>query len=80
MMVVPVKQEVTLTFGAPTILFQQDLSIGRTERIYSLASYDITPDGQRFVMVDGRGSAPPPTQLNLVSNWFEELKRLAPTN
>ena len=42
-------------------------------------NYDISPDGERFVMVQipastGRG------QLEIVFNWFEELERLVPTN
>ena len=39
-------------------------------------SYDVAPDGQRFAMA--LGSAP--DQINVVLNWFEELKRLAPTD
>ncbi len=39
--------------------------------------YDISPDGQRFLMIKAvEGVA----QLNVVLNWFEELKRLVPTN
>ena len=44
-------------------------------------NYDVTPDGQQFLMIDarntGEGSLGP--QINVVLNWFEELKRLAPT-
>jgi hypothetical protein len=48
--------------------------------------YDITPDGKQFVVVlDASTSAtaggtrrPPPTQINVVLNWSEELKRLVP--
>jgi serine/threonine-protein kinase len=43
-------------------------------------SYDVTPDGQRFLMIRPseveNGMAP---ELVLVKNWFEELKRLAPS-
>jgi len=38
--------------------------------------YDISPDGQRFVMVKEEGRE---TQIHVVLNWFEELKRLVPT-
>jgi eukaryotic-like serine/threonine-protein kinase len=45
-------------------------------------SYDVSPDGQRFLMIKRRDSsdqtAAPPT-LIVVQNWFEELKRLVPT-
>ncbi|MBI4480546.1 MAG: PD40 domain-containing protein, partial [Acidobacteria bacterium] len=41
--------------------------------------YDVSPDGQRFLMlkpVDSPASAS--TQINVVLNWFEELKRRVP--
>ena len=44
-------------------------------------AYDLTPDGERFVMLksvdgeDGSGSG----ELILVLNWFEELKARVPT-
>jgi serine/threonine-protein kinase len=44
--------------------------------------YDISPDGQRFLMIKGGGgvdqTAVPP-QLIVVQHWTEELKRLVPT-
>jgi hypothetical protein len=44
--------------------------------------YDISPDGQRFLMLKqsslpDRTSAP--RSITVVQNWFEELKRLVPT-
>ncbi len=45
----------------------------------SFPFYDVSPDGQRFLMlkpVESQASAP--TQINVVLNWFEELKRKAP--
>jgi Tol biopolymer transport system component len=46
-------------------------------------TYDVSPDGQRFLMItEGGGTdqtvAPP--QLIVVQHWDEELKRLVPTN
>ncbi|MDA2931348.1 hypothetical protein MYX84_15620 [Acidobacteria bacterium AH-259-O06] len=47
----------------------------------NLQDYDVAPDGRAFVMLklaeeelEGRD-----THLNFVLNWFEELKRLVPT-
>jgi serine/threonine-protein kinase len=43
--------------------------------------YDITPDGQRFLMVfpaDQAGSVAETEQINVVLNWFEELKERVP--
>ena len=42
-------------------------------------TYDITPDGQRFVMIKESEGQPTTDQLIVVVNWFEELKRLVPT-
>ena len=42
-------------------------------------TYDISPDGERFLMIKesaGGDSA----ELVVVLNWFEELKRLVPTD
>jgi Tol biopolymer transport system component len=41
--------------------------------------YDVMPDGEHFVMLL-RPPYPSPTHYNLVLNWFEELKRLAPAH
>ena len=41
-------------------------------------TYDVSADGQRFLMVKPTEQASSATQINLVLNWFEELKRLAP--
>ncbi len=43
------------------------------------ARYDVTPDGQRFVMVQAAEQEAGAGQINIVLNWFEELKRLVPT-
>ena len=45
----------------------------------SLANFDVHPDGDRFVVVTS-SDWDPITELNLVFNWFEELKRLVPTD
>ena len=45
-------------------------------------SYDISPDGQRFLMikeVSDASQAAAPRNLIVVLNWVEELKRLVPT-
>ena len=42
--------------------------------------YDVTLDGQRFLMLKEDESAASTAQINIVLNWSEELKRLVPTN
>jgi eukaryotic-like serine/threonine-protein kinase len=72
MMVVEVSGGVDLTLSQPRQLFDQRYVFQNI----SLANYDVSPDGQRFVMVkDEAGSG----RLNVVLNWTEELKRLVPT-
>lgn len=41
-------------------------------------TYNVTSDGQRFLMVKDVGQTSA-TQINVVVNWFEELRRLVPT-
>jgi eukaryotic-like serine/threonine-protein kinase len=72
MMVVDVSGSVDVTLSQPRQLFEQRYVFQNI----SLANYDVSPDGQRFVMVkDETGSG----RLNVVLNWTEELKRLVPT-
>ena len=45
---------------------------------YRAFNFDVSPDGQTLVMVAYDPSVRP--RVHLVQNWFEELKRLAPTD
>ena len=73
-MVVPVRTEPTLVFETPQLLFEGNF-------IYNTGgwapSYDISPDGERFLMITSEAQ---PNELHIVLNWFEELKRLVPTD
>ena len=71
MMVVSVETHPELELGAPALLFEGTYEL--TER--RTPNYDVAPDGKRFLMIEGQ---PAPTQINVVLNWFEELKRLVP--
>jgi hypothetical protein len=42
--------------------------------------YDVSPDGQRFLMIKGTDQTAAPPQLIVVQHWVEELKRLVPSN
>ena len=66
--------------GKPTLLFEgpYDLKVGP-----GATNYDVTPGGQGFVMIrtpESSAESSGTTQINLIQNWFEELKRLVPTN
>ena len=45
----------------------------------TLPNYDVSPDGQRFLMIKpSEQGQVAPTQINVVLNWFEELKQKVP--
>jgi len=76
MMAVSVETESTFRSGRPEILFEGRYVTSRF--VPEFQYYDISPDGQRFLMikaVEGSQSG----QINVVLNWSEELKRLVPT-
>ncbi len=74
MMAVDITTEPTFRAGTPRLLFEGVYI--QSQR--GAAFYDVTPDGQRFVMVQAQQEAAQ-AQINVVLNWFEELKRLVPT-
>ena len=61
--------------GKPRLLFEGNYAEG----FWYGRRYDISPDGKRFLMIQESVPPSPPTQYNIVINWFEELKRLVPT-
>ena len=72
MMVVDVATSPDLTLSQPRVLFEQRYSfVSQT-----IPNYDVSADGQRFVMIKDDSAS---GRLNIVLNWFEELKRLVPT-
>ncbi len=76
-MVVSIQTNPTLRAEAPRLLFiyPEGSSRGVLEGLMPL-SYDIAPDDQRFLFIQQGW----PTQINVVLNWFKELKRLVPTD
>ena len=77
---VSVRTDPSLDFGnAEVVLEESYLSAapGATGR-----TYDVSPNGERFLRIKegGAGEQTSPAELILVLNWFDELKRLVPTN
>ena len=73
MMAVDITTEPTFSSGTPKLLFE-----GSYYDYGPRAEYDVTSDGQKFLMIKlGEQSV---RELNVIQNWFEELKRLVPTN
>ena len=55
--------------GAAQPLFEdQTAFVGRGQR------YDVTPDGQRFVVVEMLGDADAGQAIHVVENWYEEFR------
>lgn len=65
--------------GTPRRLFERAFTGKAGAARWSYSLYDVAADGQRFVMMEETKSDPAPTQLNLILNWFQELKRLVPS-
>ncbi len=79
MMAVPIETEPTFTQGTVDLLFD----LGPYLRSPRSRKIDISPEGDRFLMLKAGGGldeTAETTSIIVVQNWFEELKRLVPTN
>ena len=78
MLAVPIQSGDSLVAGRPEVLFEKAhpaVEIG-------WRPYDVSPDG-RFAMItsgDTRSDTDASPKVILVQNWFEELRRLVPTD
>ena len=70
-MAVPIETEPEFQYGTAQLLFE-----GNYAQVFP--GFDVSPDGQRFLMP--KQSEGGTTELIVVENWFEELKRLVPTD
>jgi eukaryotic-like serine/threonine-protein kinase len=73
MMAVDVTTQPAFSAGKPSVLFEDHYVLGAS----SPANYDVSADGQRFLMIKAKEEATP-TQINVVLNWTEELKGRVP--
>jgi eukaryotic-like serine/threonine-protein kinase len=75
MMAVDIATQPSFSAGKPKVLFEGHYQ----PTPLTFPNYDVSPDGQRFLMLKpveaGEGA---PTQIDVVLNWFEELKRRVP--
>ena len=51
-----------------------------TEGVRDRRTYDVSPDGQRFLMIKKAANEATAPQIIVVQHWLEELKRLVPRN
>ena len=79
MMAVDVDAGSARGIGRPRLLFEFD-PVELKLICAPMRCYDVAPDGQRFFAVQRRPTLPRPpvTHVNLILNWFEELKAKVP--
>jgi eukaryotic-like serine/threonine-protein kinase len=82
MMAVPVSTSLTLKIGEPKLLFDGDYEFG-PQGPRTNSNYDVTPDGQRFLMVAAddtvnSGQSVFRPQINVILNWARELQQRVP--
>ncbi len=79
MMVVSIQvKDQTLDTGKPRVLFEG--SYASHSNPPGMQYYDISPDGQRFLMMKEEQRQEAQSEIRVIQNWSEELKRLVPTN
>jgi serine/threonine-protein kinase len=75
MMVADIVLQPSLTASKPRLLFEgQFLPSPATT-----PNYDVSRDGQRFLMVKADAASEAATQINVIFNWFETLKQAVPS-
>jgi serine/threonine protein kinase len=72
MMAVGTNTKANFSAETPKVLFERHYATYNT-----MPAYDITPDGQRFLLA--KTAEQGPQEISVVLNWFEELKQKAPT-
>jgi serine/threonine-protein kinase len=81
LMVVPVQSDgETFGLGTPVKVFDYPLAVNT----YSPRSFDISPDGQRFLVIkdatNDQSSTATTASMVVVVNWLEELKQRVPVH
>jgi Tol biopolymer transport system component len=77
MWALPVTLQPAFRPGVAARLFGGEPYLGRG-RLMSGRTYDLSPDGRRFLMIRQETDAEGAPSLIVVLNWFEELKRAVP--
>ena len=74
MVVVPVETEPTFSSGTPSVLFSATGYLSNVSR----REYDVSLDGERFIMIRQTSEGNASSRLIWVQNFFEELKARVP--
>ena len=79
-MAVPVSTQASFQAGRPRLLWEGEYSYGLSSscggRGATVTSYDVSPGGQRFLMIKDNDQNMYATKIVVVVNWAEELKRI----
>jgi hypothetical protein len=75
LMAVDVTTQTSFSVGKPRLLFEGHY----VQAPFPTTNYDVSSEGQRFLMVKPSEQEAATTQINVVLNWFEELKQKVPT-
>ena len=80
-MAVSLRTEPALSLETPAVLFRGVFDFARYDQN---SMWDVQPDGKRFLMIkpaemlDDESATEPWGKINIVLNWFEELKERVP--
>ena len=66
------------TMVADVVTSPTTFSVSRPRVLYDGPEGEVSRDGQRFLALQSVEPEQPPTQIRLILNWTEELKRLVP--
>jgi hypothetical protein len=72
-MSVAIRTRPTLEVGKPQALFEDTYVVGGDAH-----GYDVTPDGERFLVIRPAEGERSPVPVHFVDNWFQELRRRVP--
>ncbi len=73
LMAVHAQTKPSLILGQPQKLFsRRPVAADRPEGLYD--SYDVSADGQRFVMLQSEEQQSPSQKLTVIQNWFAEFR------
>ncbi len=71
MMAAHIETDPTFAAGIPELVFE-----GQYAPTLGARNYDVSLDGERFLMLKEVEDTSEPTRIIIVLNWFEELRRL----
>jgi dipeptidyl aminopeptidase/acylaminoacyl peptidase len=75
LMSAPVRVSPTFSAGKPQVVFEQGALVSV---LAPLPNYDVSRDGKRILVITGASGPTEADRVNVVLNWFEEVRDMAP--